>query len=81
MDYVYNYLMTYSIFCFNLRSKSSRYCRQPLLNNLSAFMALSIIASGRVHLKSSLPFYTSDLYTATMSIEGQTLGLLMGLSE
>ncbi|KAG7495053.1 hypothetical protein JOB18_043087 [Solea senegalensis] len=28
------------------RPKSSRYCRQPLLNNLSASVALSIIASG-----------------------------------
>ncbi|XP_051804632.1 uncharacterized protein LOC127534162 [Acanthochromis polyacanthus] len=28
------------------RSKSSRYCRQPLLNNLSASIALSFIASG-----------------------------------
>ncbi|XP_023180422.1 uncharacterized protein LOC111605820 isoform X3 [Xiphophorus maculatus] len=28
------------------RSKSSRYCRQPLLNNLSASVALSIVASG-----------------------------------
>ncbi|XP_054878597.1 uncharacterized protein LOC129353332 isoform X2 [Poeciliopsis prolifica] len=30
------------------RSKSSRYCRQPLLNNLSASVALSIVASGLV---------------------------------
>ncbi|KAF1391800.1 hypothetical protein PFLUV_G00045840 [Perca fluviatilis] len=28
------------------RPKSSRYCRQPLLNNLSASIALSFIASG-----------------------------------
>ncbi|MED6248278.1 hypothetical protein ATANTOWER_030722 [Ataeniobius toweri] len=28
------------------RPKSSRYCRQPLLNNLSASLALSIVASG-----------------------------------
>ncbi|XP_062259876.1 uncharacterized protein LOC133968073 [Platichthys flesus] len=28
------------------RPKSSRYCRQPLLNNLSASVALSFIASG-----------------------------------
>ncbi|XP_059925075.1 uncharacterized protein LOC132470452 isoform X2 [Gadus macrocephalus] len=28
------------------RPKSSRYCQQPLLNNLSAFLAMSIIASG-----------------------------------
>ncbi|XP_056462819.1 uncharacterized protein LOC130402612 [Gadus chalcogrammus] len=28
------------------RPKSSRYCQQPLLNNLSASLAMSIIASG-----------------------------------
>ncbi|KAK2861995.1 hypothetical protein Q5P01_001528 [Channa striata] len=28
------------------RPKSSRYCRQPLLNNLTASIALSVIASG-----------------------------------
>ncbi|XP_056156829.1 uncharacterized protein LOC130130990 [Lampris incognitus] len=28
------------------RPKSSRYCQQPLLNNLSAFVALSFVASG-----------------------------------
>ncbi|XP_042078992.1 uncharacterized protein LOC121814898 [Haplochromis burtoni] len=28
------------------RPKSSRYCRQPLLNNLSASVALSLMASG-----------------------------------
>ncbi|KAA8593347.1 hypothetical protein FQN60_009463 [Etheostoma spectabile] len=28
------------------RPKSSRYCKQPLLNNLSASIALSFIASG-----------------------------------
>ncbi|XP_031157396.1 uncharacterized protein LOC116051265 isoform X1 [Sander lucioperca] len=31
------------------RPKSSRYCRQPLLNNLSASIALSFIASGKSH--------------------------------
>ena len=40
---------TYSMFCFNLRPKSSRYCQQPLLNNLSASLAMSIIASGTFH--------------------------------
>ena len=34
------------MFCFNLRPQSSRYCQQPLLNNLAAFLAMSIIASG-----------------------------------
>lgn len=33
--------------CFVQRPKSSRYCRQPLLNNLSASIALSFIASGK----------------------------------
>ncbi|XP_067360351.1 uncharacterized protein [Channa argus] len=28
------------------RTESSRYCRQPLLNNLTAFIALSFIALG-----------------------------------
>lgn len=35
--------------CFVSSSKSSRYCRQPLLNNLSASISLSFIASGETH--------------------------------
>lgn len=34
------------IMCLFKRPKSSRYCRQPLLNNLLASIALSFIASG-----------------------------------
>lgn len=49
------------IFCFILRPKSSRYCRQPLLINLTAFLALSIIASGTVE-KQCATLHMSNLY-------------------
>lgn len=44
------------------RPKSSRYCRRPLLNNLTASIASSFIASGESHFKNT--FLNSMQYFA-----------------
>ncbi|XP_072239228.1 uncharacterized protein [Leuresthes tenuis] len=46
------------------RPKSSRYCRRPLLNNMSAFVALSVTAAGFSVIFTSIDPVPQSLWAA-----------------